>query len=211
MPYFCKMHPFVYIPFPDWLDNLDRHFFYAINTYMANDFMDTVMPAFRNAFFWAPFYLFIILFVLINFKKTGWIWLLFALCTFAITDLTGARIFKSLFERLRPCQDINMLGFVRLVLGRCSGGYSFVSNHAINHFGLATFIFLTFRPVFRQSWIIFIWAAVIGFAQVYVGVHYPFDVFSGALLGILIGAISGRIYNKHYEFTIFDKQLIAIH
>lgn len=200
------MQSIVYIPFPYWFENIDRRLFYAINTGTANDFFDQLMPFLRNSFAWAPLYLFIILFVIINFKKTGWIWLLFGICTIACTDLTGARIFKALFERLRPCQEVEMIGYVRLVLGRCSSGYSFVSNHAINHFGLAAFIFFSSHKYLKYCWVFFIWAALIGFAQVYVGVHYPFDVVSGALLGCLFGYISGSIFNKRYGFPIFDTQ-----
>lgn len=200
------MQLFAYIPLPDWFVNADKKIFYLINTIGANDFFDWLMPIMRNSFTWAPLYFFLVLFVIINFKKNGWWWLLFALATVAVTDLTGARIFKAGFERLRPCNDPEMIGYIRAVLGRCGSGYSFVSNHAINHFGVASFFFVTFRPFFKYSWVLFIWAAIIGFAQVYVGVHYPFDVLFGTLLGIAIGMTGGTLFNKNYGFPIFGVQ-----
>lgn len=136
--------------------------------------------------------------------KKGWWWLLFAAAVVAVTDLTGARIFKPSFERLRPCNDPEMTGYVRMVVNRCGSGFSFISNHAINHFGLAAFIFSTFRPLFPYTWVIFIWAVLIAFAQVYVGVHYPFDVLAGAILGIITGLAAGALFNKNYGFPIFD-------
>ncbi len=195
-----------YIPFPNWLVQADRWLFNWINIELANPFFDNLLPLTRNAFVWAPLYLFIASFTIINFRKTGWWWLLLALGTASCTDIVGARIFKETFERLRPCSDPEMIGHVRLVLGRCSGGFSFVSNHAINHFGIAAFVFITFKSFFRYAWTIFIWAAVIGFAQIYVGVHYPFDVLSGAVLGIAIGLLMGNLYNRKFGFPIFDKQ-----
>lgn len=198
-----------YIPLPDWFVNADRRIFYEINMRWANDFFDWLMPVLRNSFTWAPLYFFLILFAVLNFKKTGWWWLLFAVCTVAVTDLTGARVFKAGFERLRPCQDAEMVNFVRLVLGRCSGGYSFVSNHAINHFGIAAFVFFTFRSFFKPAWLFFVWAAMIGFAQIYVGVHYPFDVLCGALLGLGIGAGTAWFFNKNHKFPTFEYQTIA--
>lgn len=197
-----------YIPLPDWFVSADRWLFEWINIKSANALFDSAMPVLRNAFTWGPLYLFIVAFTIINFKKNGWWWLALALATAACTDIVGARIFKEGFERLRPCSDPEMAGHVRMVLGRCSGGFSFVSNHAINHFGIATFFFITFRSFFRYAWALLVWAGVIGFAQVYVGVHYPFDVFFGMLLGILIGSLSGRLFNKKFGFPIFDKQSI---
>lgn len=203
LPIFADMLRTAYIPLPDWFVYTDKRIFYAINTRGANDFFDWLMPLIRNSFTWAPLYFFIILFAIINFKKNGWWWLLFALGTVAITDLTGARIFKASFERLRPCNDPEMADMVRMVLGRCSGGFSFVSNHAINHFGIAAYFFVTFRQVFKHSWILFIWAALIGYAQIYVGVHYPFDVLAGSILGMLIGIAGGTLFNKNHGFHIF--------
>lgn len=205
---FAAMQLFEYIPLPDWFLKTDRELFYFFNTTVANELFDWLMPIMRNAFTWAPLYLFVVLFAIINFKSKGWWWLLFAIAVVAVTDLTGARIFKASFERLRPCNDPEMAGYVRMVLNRCGSGYSFVSNHAINHFGLAAFIFSTFRPLFNYTWAIFIWAGLIAFAQVYVGVHYPFDVIAGTVLGIAIGLAGGALFNKNYGFPIFGIQSI---
>lgn len=196
-----------YIALPDWFVKMDRWLFELINTKAANPFLDSFMPLMRNAFVWAPLYLFIVAFVILNFKRKGWWWLAFAIATAACTDIVGARIFKETFERLRPCNDPEMIGHIRMVLGRCSGGFSFVSNHAINHFGIATFCYITFRSFFRYAWVLFAWAAIIGLAQVYVGVHFPFDVLCGTILGILIGFLTGRTFNKKIGFSIFDKQI----
>lgn len=199
------MAGYCYIPLPDWFVKIDRWLFELINIKFANDFFDTIMPLLRNPFLWGPLYLFIVTFTLLNFRKSGWWWFAFVLATVACTDIIGARLFKETFERLRPCNDPEMLGHVRLLLKRCSGGFSFVSNHAINHFGIAAFIFTSFNSNFKYVWTIFVWAGLIGLAQVYVGVHYPLDVLCGALLGILIGTLSGQLFTKKFGFTIFDK------
>ncbi|ANH79947.1 phosphoesterase [Niabella ginsenosidivorans] len=200
------MGGFLYIPLPDWWVKPDRWLFELINVKLANPFMDWLMPLFRNPFVWAPAYLFIVVFVLVNFKKQGSWWLLLFICTVASTDLIGVHAFKDVFERLRPCNDPLLDGHIRMLLGRCSGGFSFVSNHAINHFGISTFFFVTFRSFFKYAWVPLVWAGIIGYAQVYVGVHYPFDVLGGLLLGVLIGFFWGNLFNKRFGFTIFDKQ-----
>jgi undecaprenyl-diphosphatase len=58
---------------------------------------------------------------------------------------------------------------------------SFPSEHTTVAFALAAGMGL-YRP--RWGWLLVMAAALIGFARVYVGVHYPADVAGGALIGI---------------------------
>ncbi len=185
----------------------DQSLFKKINNDWANPFFDALMPFLRNALYWIPLYLFIIVFVLLNFKTKGIWWIVFFLCTAALTDMIGTYVFKHNFQRLRPCADPDFYMQVRLVLNRCAGGYSFTSNHAANHFGMAAFFFVTFRHLLKKWGITaLIWAALIAYAQVYVGVHYPLDVLMGAIIGTALGISTGTIFNKRFHFAIFDTQ-----
>jgi membrane-associated phospholipid phosphatase len=184
----------------------DRWLFEKINGDWFNPFFDSLMPFMRESLHWVPLYLFLIVFITINFKN-GWWWVLFFICTVSLTDMTGTYIFKHNIERLRPCMDPEFYTHVRLVLNRCGGGYSFISNHAANHFGITVFAYLTLKHHFNSKWLklIFIWPALISYAQVYIGVHYPLDVICGAVVGIGIGLFTSRFFNKRYGITIFDK------
>jgi undecaprenyl-diphosphatase len=185
----------------------DQWLFTLINKHSANPFFDFVLPFFREPVFWVPLYLFLLVFAISNFGKNAWWWALMFLCTFALTDMISTRVFKEAFERLRPCNDPAFADHVRLLLQNCGAGYSFTSTHAANHFGMATFFFITMRHyVGRWVWIGFIWAFFIGYAQIYVGVHYPFDVLGGAVLGILFGLFTGLFFNKKLGFANFGKQ-----
>ena len=165
------------------------------------------MPFLRNSLHWVPLYLFVLVFVLVNFKIKGLWWIVFFLSTVALTDMTGTYVFKHAFERLRPCSDPDFASHVRLLLNQCAGGYSFTSNHAANHFGMAAFFFITFRHMLKNwVWIAIFWAAAICYAQVYVGVHYPLDVLVGALLGLAFGITTGTLFNKRFGLAIFDNQ-----
>jgi undecaprenyl-diphosphatase len=181
------------------LDEWDKRLFMKLNGQWTNSFFDAVFPYFRDALFWAPLYLFLLVFITVNYGKKGLWWSLVFICTVAITDMIGARVFKEGIERLRPCQDPFFSDHVRLLLKHCSGSYSFVSNHAANHFGLATFAFITFRDVFK-GWaaVAFLWAFFIAYAQVYVGVHYPLDVVGGGVLGILVGTLTGTFFIRKW-------------
>lgn len=190
----------------DTLISWDRHVFEWINRGLANSWFDQVFPYLRNSVYWTPLYLFLFVFFTLNFGRKGWWWVLFFLSTVAMTDMVSSQGFKMYFERLRPCQDPDMIDHIRLVLDRCAGGYSFTSSHAANHTGIAIFFYLTTRG-FLGKWglIAFAWAALIGFSQVYVGVHYPLDILGGAFIGLIFGSATAWVFNKRFGFSIFDK------
>ena len=189
------------------LNRFDHWLFKKINGQWTNPVFDLIFPFFRQANFWMPLYLFLFVFVAMNFKRNWWWWIVLFLCTVALTDMVGTRVFKHAFERLRPCNDPSFVLSVRLLLKECAGGYSFISNHAANHFGLATFFYFTMRHYIpKWCWIGYAWALCIGYSQIYVGIHYPLDVCVGALLGVLFGLFTAMFFNKKFGFANFDTQ-----
>src|SRR5688572_13840270 len=146
------------------LEQFDQWLFIKVNSGMANPFFDAVMPFMRHSINWAPLYLFLVVFAVLNFKSKGLWWSLFFIATVSITDMIGTRVLKHTIQRLRPCGDPDFYYRVRLLVEYCSNGFSFTSNHAANHFGLATFFYITMHHVLGKWAIIgFIWAAMIAF------------------------------------------------
>ncbi len=179
------------------VEKWDQWLFIQFNSKLTNPVFDVILPYFRDSVFWAPLYIFILVFIILNYGKKGWWWSVLFLCTVAIADMVGARIFKEGFERLRPCQDPDFFMNVRLLLKHCSGSFSFTSNHAANHFGIATFISVTFYSTFgRWIYLTYLWAFFVSYAQVYVGVHYPLDILGGAALGTLAGVFTASVFNN---------------
>lgn len=196
--------------FWDRLIELDKSAFVQVNSVWTNPFFDVVMPFLRMSTHWIPLYTFLLVFMVLNFRAKGLWWCLLFLATVALTDMTGTYLFKHGIERLRPCNDPAMAEQVRLVIRQCAGGYSFISNHAANHFGMGVFFFVTFRHMFKKTaWLGIAWAVSIAYAQVYVGVHYPLDVISGGLLGLSFGSITGHFFNKRFGIAIFGHQPIV--
>jgi len=192
------------------VERWDQWLFLKINRSWTNGVFDYWMPLFREKYFWGPLYMFLLGFMLLNFRKRGAWWSLLFICNVACTDMISSRLFKTFVARLRPCSDPEIMPYVRLLIDHCAGGFSFTSSHAANHFGMATFFYLTTRPVLgKWTNLAFLWAIAVCYAQVYVGVHYPLDVLGGAALGTLIGAGLAYLFNKKFGFAIFDLQAKA--
>ena len=117
---------------------------------------------------------------------------LYIVIAFALADFISAGIIKPYIARFRPCHSLTL--HARLVLGHCGGKWSFPSTHATNHISIA--LSIVFANIFTKKWINYIWifwALSIGFAQIYVGVHYPSDVVAGFVLGTLIAYFNYKV------------------
>lgn len=188
---------------PDSLKYFDQFLFEKINEQWHNSFFDYIMPFVREPTFWVPFYLFLALLVFFNFGAKGWVWVLFAIALAMISDYTSSTIIKGLFPRLRPCRDPSIAEHIRFIVSYCPMSSSFVSSHAVNHFAISTFIFVTFKNAISPKWaFIFIWAVLICYAQVYVGVHFPLDVTAGAVVGIIIGYLLSALFNRFFPLPV---------
>jgi len=167
-----------------------------INQQWGNNLFDTILPFMRESLFWIPLYAFLLLFVTINFGARGWWWVLGVVLTAALSDIVSSQIIKQTVMRTRPCQDADVSTQLRFFINYCPGSSSFTSSHATSHFAQAMFFYLTLRSVTKWSALFFLWAFIIAYTQVYVGVHYPFDVFCGAVLGCLIGLLMAKMFYK---------------
>ena len=180
-----------------YLIKLDKELFKLINGQWTNAFFDWIMPWLRNSTLWVPLYFFMFLMIVVNLKKKAIPIAAFAIITVAITDYLSSKVFKPYFGRLRPCSDPDMAGMVRFLLDNKPANASFTSSHAANHFGIAMFFFLTLIPYFgNRMYLFFVWAFLICYAQIYVGVHYPFDILGGTVVGCIVGYLSAYLVNK---------------
>ena len=104
----------------------------------------------------------------------------------SISDFLGATL-KELIARDRPCHVLSNVKDI----ANCSNSFSFPSNHAVNSFTFATIVTLAYKNL---TFLLYVSALLIGYSRIYLGVHYPTDVLSGALLGILIGFLGYKYF-----------------
>jgi membrane-associated phospholipid phosphatase len=182
----------------NWL-NFDVTWFKKINHDWTNPVFDAVLPLVRESVIWVPLYVFLIAFAWQNFREQWYMWMLFAIATALLTNFISSDIIKELTNKPRPCRTPGLEPAARVLVNYCPISSSFTSSHATNHFGLAMFLYMTLRPVVKWGWLFFLWAFMIIYAQVYVGVHYPGDVIFGALLGCLIGYMTSALFHWQWD------------
>lgn len=180
----------------EFFQNIDHHLFYAINQSISNPVLDGLCVVARNKKFLVLFYCLLAAW-LYQFERVHFFKIVLAAgFTFLLTDQLSSHLLKPLFHRLRPCNNPEIE--VRLLADYCGSGFSFVSAHAANSFGMAVFISAAFNWKKPHSFFLLSWAALVSFSQVYVGVHFPADVLAGAVLGAMLGIITGTILKTKF-------------
>lgn len=162
----------------------DTSLFFFLNG-LHTSYFDGFMFAVSGKLIWIPLYV-VILYTVIKNKKYDALWVVLALvlCV-VIADQIASGILKGWVQRLRPSRNDEFEGMVHLVNDYRSGLYGFVSSHAANSVGLAVLTSLLFRHrVYVFS--ITVWALLVSYSRIYLGVHYPLDILGGALVGAFV-------------------------
>lgn len=137
-------------------------------------------------------------FFLFRHKKMGWIFLEVALAM-GLSVVFNEFILKNIFLRPRPFEILPNIS----PLDPSATGFSFPSSHAIAAFCLATVMTIGFKKkVFYL--VALIYALIICYSRIYLGVHFPLDVVAGAFIGILFGWLIANFFPSYYKI-LFNK------
>lgn len=164
----------------------ERETFLWLNEF-HNVFWDSFMWMYSGKATWIPL---VLVGLGVFFYKTKWklgvLLLLSMILLGVLCDQLSAGVIKPIFERLRPSHHPDFKEYVNIVNNYRGGRFGFISAHATNGFGVATFLSLVFKYR-RFSVVIFLWATVTAYSRIYLGVHFISDIIGGMLLGILMG------------------------
>lgn len=174
------------------LKNLDRELFLYLNNLGVKEW-DWFWVFLTEKEISIPLYIILLILIFKKTKKRGLIITLVVVGLMITFTDQLANLFKDTFERLRPCNEA-FIEYGRFLAKRC-GKYGYFSGHAISSFAVATLISNILKPYYKNVFYwMFLWAILVTYSRIYIGVHYPGDVITGAFLGIIVGYLFFRFY-----------------
>jgi undecaprenyl-diphosphatase len=172
------------------IESLDQQLFLWLNGFHC-PWGDEVMWTISSKWLWMPLYLFILYQLFKSHKKEFLHILVLIIIVIGLSDWISSGVIKDSVKRYRPSHNTELASQVHVYKqaddSEYRGGtYGFVSSHAANCFAIATLAFLFLRRKSKHWGWLFLWAAVVAYSRIYLGVHYPLDILGGAMVGIAV-------------------------
>ena len=171
--------------------DLDKKSLIYLNGLGSENF-DGLWLIITKQIYWTP--IFLLVFYLL-FKKIGWKNLLIVAVFIAFLVFLcdqSANFSKNLIQRLRPCNDPQINGIIRVV--KTSSSFSFFSGHATNSMATAVFVFCIFRKYYKYAFLLFLFPLIFAYSRIYLGLHFPVDVLTGYIFGAIFGFLFYKIF-----------------
>ena len=143
---------------------------------------------------WIPLY--ILFFILFWKKLPRKKALLATISTVVLLGITLGltNIIKNFVTRLRPSNEPSLEGLVRVLQN--NSDFSFFSGHSAVSFAVSIFVILVLKQHTKWIWGILIWPFLFALSRIFVGAHYPSDLFVGAIVGISLAIVSKKVLSK---------------
>ncbi|MCJ7663703.1 MAG: phosphatase PAP2 family protein [Desulfobacterales bacterium] len=173
-----------------WLVDLDTALLRLLNVQWTNPFLDRVIPLFSHFDLWKIPLIVLLIVMVVRERLKGVIIVIGLGLTILLSESMCTIVVKELIDRIRPC---HIHAWVRLIEGYCPKSPAFPSSHATNITAAITFLSFFFP---RWLFVMVPLALLVGYSRVYLGVHYPFDVVGGAILGAGCGWAVFVVFKK---------------
>lgn len=165
-------------------------------------YLDNFMMMFSGRFVWIPLYVSLLVVMLRNFPlRVNVICIVVSVVLIAVIDQTSSSLLRPILCRPRPANAESPIApLVHIVDGYRGGHYGFPSSHAANCWGAAFFVFYVFRR-HVLSFVFGLWALLMCYSRVYLGVHYVGDILFGTFLGFLCASIIYYAFQRSLHST----------
>ncbi len=176
------------------LENIDTWTLLLINS-AHHPFFDTLMWWISDKYVWIPMYLFLIFKMYQKFKFDIWKIIIVIAVTITLSDGISSGIIKKQVKRYRPSHHIQLKDSLHLHKYSdgtfyAGGKYGFVSSHAANSIAIAFLTWLLLGKFSKRYIYLILWALVVSYSRIYLGVHYPSDIIGGLIVGLLSASFS---------------------
>lgn len=171
----------------------DRQLLIYLNN-LGSEQWDPIWLAITNQFYWTPLFIFIFYLVI---KSFGWKqggFMIFSLILLVAFSDQFTNLIKATVARLRPNNDPEIKHLLRLFINPQS--HSFISGHATTSTFFSVFTILLLRKKYKRIYLILFFPLVFSYSRLYLGVHFPVDIFVGILTGIVFGNLYFFIFKK---------------
>lgn len=166
------------------------------------NYLDNFMMIFSGRWIWVPLYVSLLVVMLRNYPlKVNICCIIAAVVLITVIDQTTASLLRPILCRPRPANlDSPIAPLVHVVDNYRGGHYGFPSSHAANCWGAAFFVMYVFRRNIL-TFIFCLWAFIVCWTRVYLGVHYVGDILFGTAIGFITASIIYYIFQKGLHKT----------
>ena len=146
---------------------------------------------------WIPLFLVFLFLIFKWYPKKEAIFITLTVLITLVFTLVFTEAVKEVTTRIRPSNEPTLKTLIRVL--QIPPDYSFFSGHASNSFSITVIIFLFLRKKTQYAVVFFIWPILFSLSRIFVGVHYPSDILTGAIAGSVTGFIFYKLYDKYYK------------
>ncbi len=171
----------------------DRELLLYLNN-LGSEQWDGFWLAITNQFHWIPLFAFIFY---LSIKSFGWkkgLFLILSMILLVALSDQFTNLIKNTIQRLRPSSDPSIKDSLRNLIK--PGGYSFFSGHSATSTFFSVFVILVFKERYKQVYLMLLFPLFFAYSRLYLGVHYPIDVVSGIIVGVILANVYFIGYKK---------------